>query len=206
VGPDGDRLRGRADVTVTHDPVAASYADRVGGKRLYLQFAGVNQVADVWANGTYLGQHEGGYSRFRFDATAALVPGGNNVIAVKVTNARDTDIAPSSADCTFQGGIYRNVSLWAVDDLHVRMTDYAGPGVHLRQGDVSPASATVTVTTKLGNDSTTTRWVVVRGSSRTSAGPSSRTRAAPRGPSPRPPARRSSRPSRSATRTCGTLG
>ncbi|MBP5865099.1 glycoside hydrolase family 2 protein [Streptomyces sp. LBUM 1476] len=134
----------------------------LAGKRLYLQFAGVNQVADVWVNGTYLGQHKGGYSRFRFDATAALVPGGDNVIAVKVTNARDTGIAPLSADYTFQGGIYRNVSLWAVDDLHVRMTDYAGPGVYLRQSNVSAASATVTVTTKLWNDSTTTRSVVVR--------------------------------------------
>lgn len=134
----------------------------LAGKRLYLQFAGVNQVADVWVNGTYLGQHQGGYSRFRFDATAALVPGGDNVIAVKVTNARDTNIAPVGADYTFQGGIYRNVSLWAVDDLHVRMTDYAGPGIYLRQSNVTAASATVTVTTKLWNDSSTTRSVVVR--------------------------------------------
>ncbi|MFF9780438.1 glycoside hydrolase family 2 TIM barrel-domain containing protein [Streptomyces sp. NPDC013978] len=134
----------------------------MAGKRLYLQFAGVNQVADVWVNGTYLGQHKGGYSRFRFDATAVLVPGQDNVIAVKVTNTRDTNIAPVSADYTFQGGIYRNVSLWAVDVLHVRMTDYAGPGVYLRQSNVTAASATVTVTTKLWNDSSTTRSVVVR--------------------------------------------
>ncbi len=134
----------------------------LAGKRLYLQFAGVNQVADVWVNGTYLGQHKGGYSRFRFDVTAVLVPGGDNVIAVKVTNARDTDIAPVGADYSFQGGIYRNVSLWAVDDLHVRMTDYAGPGIYLRQSNVTAASATVTVTTKLWNDSNTTRSVVVR--------------------------------------------
>ncbi|MBE4741807.1 glycoside hydrolase family 2 protein [Streptomyces caniscabiei] len=134
----------------------------LAGKRLYLQFAGVNQVADVWVNGTYLGQHKGGYSRFRFDATGVLVPGGDNVIAVKVTNARDTNIAPVGADYTFQGGIYRNVSLWAVEDLHVRMTDYAGPGVYLRQSDVTAASATVTVTTKMWNDGNTTRSVVVR--------------------------------------------
>ncbi|MDF3140360.1 MULTISPECIES: glycoside hydrolase family 2 TIM barrel-domain containing protein [unclassified Streptomyces] len=134
----------------------------LAGKRLYLQFAGVNQVADVWINGTYLGQHKGGYSRFRFGATAVLVPGGDNVIAVRVTNARDTAIAPVGADYTFEGGIYRNVSLWATDDLHVRMEDYAGPGVYLRQSNVTAASATVTVTTKLWNDGNTTRSVVVR--------------------------------------------
>lgn len=136
--------------------------NQLAGRRLYLQFAGVNQVADVWVNGTYLGQHEGGYSRFRFGVTGVLVPGGDNVIAVRVSNARDTDIAPVSADYTFEGGIYRNVSLWAVDDLHVRMEDYAGPGVYLRQSDVTAASATVTVTTKLWNDGNTTRSVVVR--------------------------------------------
>ncbi|MCF1592071.1 sugar-binding domain-containing protein [Streptomyces muensis] len=134
----------------------------LAGKRLYLQFAGVNQVADVWVNGRYLGQHKGGYSRFRFGATGVLVPGGDNVIAVKVTNARDTGIAPVSADYTFEGGIYRNVSLWAVDDLHVRMEDHAGPGVYLRQSEVTATSATVTVTTKLWNDGSTTRSVMVR--------------------------------------------
>ncbi|BBC37768.1 Beta-galactosidase [Streptomyces graminofaciens] len=134
----------------------------LAGKRLYLQFAGVDQVADVWINGTHLGQHRGGYSRFRFAADTVLVPGKDNVIAVRVTNARDTGIAPVSADYTFEGGIYRNVSLWATDPLHVRMEDYAGPGVYLRQSDVTAESATVTVTTKLWNDSGTTRSVVVR--------------------------------------------
>ena len=84
---------------------------------LFLQFAGANQVADVWVNGTHLGQHQGGYARFRFGATAALTPGRRTCIAVKVTNAANPDIAPLSADYTFQGGIYRNVSLYAVDKL-----------------------------------------------------------------------------------------
>ncbi|WP_234312036.1 glycoside hydrolase family 2 protein [Streptomyces griseus] len=135
---------------------------QLAGKRLYLQFAGVNQVADVWVNGTYLGQHKGGYSRFRFGVTGVLVPGGDNVIAVRVTNAGDTGIAPVSADYSFEGGIYRNVSLWALDNLHIRMEDYAGPGIYLRQSNVTAASATVAVTTKVWNDSTTTRSVVVR--------------------------------------------
>ncbi|WLW50863.1 sugar-binding domain-containing protein [Streptomyces sp. YU58] len=134
----------------------------LAGKRLYLPFAGVNQAADVWVIGTYLGQHKGGYSRFRFGVTGVLVPGEDNVIAVRVTNARDTGIASVSADYTFEGGIYRNVSLWATDVLHVRMEDYAGPGVYLRQSNVTAASATVTVTTKLWNDSNSTRSVIVR--------------------------------------------
>ncbi|MEV6008360.1 glycoside hydrolase family 2 TIM barrel-domain containing protein [Streptomyces sp. NPDC051976] len=134
----------------------------LAGKMLFLQFAGANQVADVWVNGTHLGQHKGGYSRFRFGATAALRPGADNVIAVRVTNAADPDIAPLDADYSFDGGIYRNVSLWAVDQLQVQMLDYAGPGIYLRQSAVSAASATVAVTTKLWNNSAASRSVVVR--------------------------------------------
>ena len=134
----------------------------LAGKMLFLQFAGANQVADVWVNGTYLGQHQGGYSRFRFGATAALVPGQDGVIAVRVTNAANPDIAPLSADYTFQGGIYRNVSLYAVDRLGLRMLDYAGPGVYLRQRSVTAASATVDVTAKVFNNNSTSRSVVVR--------------------------------------------
>ncbi|SEG93090.1 beta-galactosidase [Actinacidiphila yanglinensis] len=134
----------------------------LSGKMLFLQFAGANQVADVWIDGTHLGQHQGGYARFRFGVTANLTPGRESVVAVKVTNANNPDIAPLSADYTFQGGIYRNVSLYAIDRLGVRMLDYAGPGIYLRQRGVTAASATVDVTAKVFNNNTTSRNVVVR--------------------------------------------
>src|SRR5690349_12907868 len=140
-----------------HYTPPASFA----GKRLWLQFAGANTVTDVWINGTYLGQHKGGYARFRFDASA-LVPGQDNVIAVKVNNAPDPDIAPLSADFTFFGGIYRNVSLLVTDPLAVRTLDNAGPGIYLRQRSVSAASATVDVTSKVWNNSGAARRVAVR--------------------------------------------
>lgn len=132
------------------------------GKKLWLQFAGANQVADVWVNGVSLGQHRGGYARFRFDATAALKLGQDNVIAVRVNNANNPDIAPLSADFTFFGGIYRNVSLHVVDPLSARLLDNAGPGVYLRQTSVSAASATVAVTTKGWNNNSTSRTLTVR--------------------------------------------
>jgi beta-galactosidase len=132
------------------------------GKQLYLQFAGGNQVADVWVNGTYLGQHAGGYARFRFNATSALHVGQDNVIAVKVNNANNASIPPLSADYSFDGGIYRNVSFWAVDPLQVRMLDYAGPGIYLRPRSVTASSATVDVTTKLFNNNGVAANVAVR--------------------------------------------
>lgn len=134
----------------------------LAGRKLWLQFDGASLVTDVWVNGTYLGQHRGGFARFRFDATAALVPGRDAVIAVKVSNARVADVAPLAGDFTVHGGLYRAVSLWATDPLGVRMLDAAGPGVYLRQRSVTAASATVDVTAKLWNNSTAARTVTVR--------------------------------------------
>jgi len=131
------------------------------GKKLWLQFAGANQVADVYLNGVSLGQHRGGYARFRFDASA-LKLGQDNVIAVRVTNANDASIPPLSADYTFFGGIYRNVSLLVTDPLSVRLLDFAGPGIYLRPRAVSASSATVDVTTRVWNNATASRSVAIR--------------------------------------------
>ncbi|WP_027345754.1 glycoside hydrolase family 2 protein [Hamadaea tsunoensis] len=141
-----------------HYAVPAAYA----GRRMWLQFAGVNTTADVYVNGTLLGQHKGGYARIRFDATAALKPGQDNVIAVRVTNAADAGVPPLSADYTFFGGIYRNVSLQVTDPLCVRMLDNAGPGLFVRTTALSAASATVEVKSSGWNNGTTTRAVSVR--------------------------------------------
>lgn len=132
------------------------------GRQLFLQFDGANQVTDVWLNGRHLGQHRGGYARFRFDATDAARVGGDNVIAVRVSNVHDADVAPLSGDYTFFGGMYRSVSLQAVDPVHVDMLDYAGPGVYLQRREMSTESASVTVTTKLASAAPDARAVRVR--------------------------------------------
>lgn len=119
------------------------------GRKLWLQFDGANTTAVVWVNGVRLGEHKGGYSRFRFDATSVLRPGRANVVAVSVSNAPDATVAPLSGDFTMGGGLYRDVSLIVTDRVHVAMLDFGGPGVYLRQRDVSAGQATIDVTTKL---------------------------------------------------------
>lgn len=49
------------------------------GKRAWLQFDAASRTAEVWLNGKRPGDHRGGFSRFRLDATAALRPGGPNM-------------------------------------------------------------------------------------------------------------------------------
>lgn len=140
-----------------HYTVPSSYANR----RLYLQFDGSNLVTDVYVNGTLIGEHRGGYAAFRFEATSQLKAGQDNVIAVRVNNARQADVAPLSADFTFFGGIYRSVHLLVTDNLHVRCMDYGASGVYLKQTDVSADSADLQVTAKIWNNNTTARNVTI---------------------------------------------
>ena len=79
-------------------------------QRVYLSFEGANQETNVFVNGTFVGNHKGGYSAFTFDVTD-YVHAGRNLIAVSVDNSHNPDIAPLSADFTFFGGIYRDVYL-----------------------------------------------------------------------------------------------
>jgi len=122
------------------------------GKRVFLQFDAANSVADVWVNGTSLGQHRGGFSRFRYDVTSAMRAGADNVIAVRVSNAAVSDVPPTSADFTFFGGMYREVKLVVTDPLHVDLLDYASPGVYVSATGVSATSASLRVQTRVRND------------------------------------------------------
>lgn len=131
-----------------HYTVDGSYTNR----QLFLKFDGANIVADVYVNGTFVGEHQGGFSAFVFDVTSNVNVGADNVIAVKVNNAFNADIPPLSADFTFFGGIYRGVHLLVTDKLHVTPLDYGSPGVYLKQTAVSSTSATLQVTAKLRND------------------------------------------------------
>lgn len=55
-------------------------------KKLLLHFEGSDFITKVWVNGTFIGQHAGGYARFSFDITNAAVA-GVNVITVKAEDS-----------------------------------------------------------------------------------------------------------------------
>jgi len=77
------------------------------GKRFWLEFDGVFRDAEVFVNGWHVGHHESGYSGFRYDITDLVVPGGKNVVAVKVDASRFEGWFYEGA------GIYRHV--WLVE-------------------------------------------------------------------------------------------
>ncbi len=131
------------------------------GRRLYLQFDGASLMADVYVNGVHLGNHKGGFARFRFDATDALHAGADNLIAVRVDNS-DLGFPPAASDFTLFGGLYRDAWLLATDPVQVSAMDLASPGVFVEQHDVSESSARIIVRAELENHSPVPREVDVR--------------------------------------------
>ncbi len=55
-------------------------------ERVWLRFGAVDYLAQVWLNGVLLGEHEGGETPFELPAGAALRPGAENLLAVRVLN------------------------------------------------------------------------------------------------------------------------
>jgi hypothetical protein len=60
--------------------------------RYLLRFGVVDYLGEVWVNGVYVGKHEGGDTPFTLDATDAIKPKVNNLVAVRVLNPGDQPI------------------------------------------------------------------------------------------------------------------
>ena len=61
-------------------------------QKTLLHFGAVDQVAEVWLNGSYLGDHAGGYLPFAMDATSAIRV-GENTLRVRVTDQLDVELS-----------------------------------------------------------------------------------------------------------------
>ena len=57
--------------------------------------------------------------------------GGANSFRIRVDNSHDEGIPPMSADFTFFGGIYRDVSLLFVPENHISVEHFASDGVYM---------------------------------------------------------------------------
>ncbi|MBN1895618.1 discoidin domain-containing protein [bacterium] len=60
----------------------------LSGRRIFLNFDGINWKAEVFLNGLKLGRIEGGFMRGRFDVTGTLAPGKVNALAVRIEKNR----------------------------------------------------------------------------------------------------------------------
>ncbi len=142
----------------THYTVSNSYT----GLHFFLKFDGAFSDANVWINGNYLGEHQGGFAAFVFDATPYVNVGADNVIAVEVNNSFNTNLPPLNADFTMWGGIYRDVHLLVTDPVQISPLDYGSPGVYLSTTNVSSNSGNLRVITVVSNSTASAQTVTVR--------------------------------------------
>lgn len=112
------------------------------GKSIFLDVDGAMSYATVWLNGRLVGGWPYGYNSFRLDLTPYVVPGGRNVLAIRLDNP------PASARWYPGAGLYRDVWLVKADRVHVA---HWGDVVTTR--DVSARAATVAVALTVDNSS-----------------------------------------------------
>ncbi len=113
------------------------------GEKVFLYFEGVYMSSSVYLNGKSIGGHAYGYTSFYCDATEAIVPGAENIIAVRVDNSKQKNCRWYSGS-----GIYRHVWL-----IHTPMVHIGNWGVAIHTSDVTEQQATVSIKTTLKNES-----------------------------------------------------
>lgn len=119
------------------------------GERVYLELEGASSIAEVVLNGRQLCRHEGGYSAFRVDLTNALCE--RNLIEISVANSPNTFVYPQKADFTFYGGIYRDVRLILVPEVHFDLDYFGAPGIQVIS-EINGTDAQVFVRTYVKGD------------------------------------------------------
>ncbi len=97
------------------------------GKQHYLEICGANSSAKVYLNGEEIASHDGGYSTWRVNLTEKLKE--ENLLEIVVDNSPNERVYPQMADFTFYGGLYRNVNIISVEDVHFDLDYYGGKGI-----------------------------------------------------------------------------
>lgn len=131
------------------------------GQRIFLRFDGVGIVSETFLNGKSLGVHRGGFAAFTYEITDSLKLGVPNVLAVKVDDRMNPDVAPQETSLLY-GGIYRHVSLIVTGPVDITPMDFSGPGVYLTQQAVSADQAIVQVRTEIDSSLSDTVPISVR--------------------------------------------
>ncbi|RYP85001.1 hypothetical protein DL769_001057 [Monosporascus sp. CRB-8-3] len=110
------------------------------GKKIYLEVDGAMSYAMVWLNGELVGGWPYGYNSFQLDLTPYLVPGDDNLLAIRVDN-------PTQSSRWYPGGgVYRNVWLTKIHPTHISQW-----GTFITTREVSNGSATLDLTVQVEN-------------------------------------------------------
>ena len=145
--------------------------DGAPGRKVFLEFEGARQAAEVYVNGRRAALHENGVNAFGVEIGTYLVP-GDNVVAVRTDNR--WDYRERATGQRFQwndknfyanyGGLAKNVRLHVTEPVYQTLPLYASLGttgvyVYARDFDVPRGRATVWAESQVRNDSARARRV-----------------------------------------------
>ena len=131
--------------------------DMPDGAVKYLQFDGVNSSCEVFWNGKSITKHDGGYSTFRAQVKDVK---DTNLLVVAVDNSANDRVYPQNADFTFYGGIYRDVSVIGVPEVHFDLDYYGSPAIMVTP-KIKGADAEIEIETFFKNDNCKVRYEII---------------------------------------------
>lgn len=126
-------------------------------KRILLHIGAADQIAEVYFNGVWLGNHDGGYEHFSFDITS-VVNGECNELVIKVSDHPDKNVLPYGKQSEKRGGmwytpvtgIWQTVWIESVPQQYIKNidiktgSDYAEITVHMTEGEKAEVDAVLT--------------------------------------------------------------
>lgn len=136
-------------------------------KKIFIEFEGARQGADVYVNGHYAGLHENGVMAFGFDITQYLNFKGSNVISVRIDNnwdyrERATNTKYQWSDRNFNvnyGGLPKNVWLHVTGKLYQTLPLYSnlkttGVYIYADNFDIQGKKARINAESEIRNEHT----------------------------------------------------
>jgi hypothetical protein len=144
-------------------------ADVPADAKVFIEFEGVRQAADVFLNGHHLALHENGVMAFGLDLTPYVDLSGDNRLALRIDNDWHYRERGDSTHSTFQwnnnnfnanyGGIPKNVYLHVTGPVYQTLPLYSqlgtvGTYVYATDIDVARRKAEVHVESEVKNEST----------------------------------------------------
>lgn len=129
------------------------------GKKVFIEFEAAMNLTKVWLNGKLLTTTQGGYLPVVVDITNFIIPGRENLIAVRLDNTDNPVTGPKPLkilDFNMYGGLYRNAWLIVKDPVHIShpilANKVAGGGVFVTFPKVSESESLVEVKTHVLNE------------------------------------------------------
>jgi beta-galactosidase len=130
-------------------------------KHLYLEIGAAGNIGRVYVNGQLAGESRCGYAMFRVFLNPWLQQ-GDNLIAIAVDNRQYPDVFPLMADFTFYGGLYRDVKLLMLEDVHFDVEDLSRDGVYVTSRKVGAGAFELKIRGRVVNRSSQAQSAIVK--------------------------------------------